>query len=88
MRVGNEENSCRRRCHDFRLARAFAALPQRTSEDCVGYGALVGNPSVARYKKTIAIVSSLVCSGHEFKTSTIIDNFQFAANSVHNVISD
>ena len=35
---------------------AFAALPQRTSEDCVGYGALVGNPCVARYKKTVAIV--------------------------------
>ena len=29
-------------------------LPQRTSEDCVGYGALVGDPSVARYKTTIA----------------------------------
>ena len=37
-------------------------------------------------KKTIAIVSCLVSTGHEFETGTIIDNFQFAANSVHNVI--
>ena len=56
-----------------RVARAFAAFPQRTSEECVGYGALVGNPYVARYKKTIAIVSSLVSTWHDRKTGTIID---------------
>ena len=35
VRIWNEENSCRGRCHNFRLTRAFAELPQWTSEDCV-----------------------------------------------------
>ena len=61
-------------------------LPQRTSEDCVGYGALVCNQSVARLKNTIAIVSSLVSSGHDRKTCTIIDHFQFAENKILDVI--
>ena len=39
VRIWNEENSSRGRCHYFRLARAFAVLPQWTSEDRVGYGA-------------------------------------------------
>ena len=52
----------------------------------VGYGALVGNPCIARLKNTIAIVSSLVSSWHVRKTGTIIDNFQFAATKVLNVI--
>ena len=54
----------------------------------VGYGALVGNPCIARLKNTIAIVSSLVSSWHVRKTGTIIDNFQFrvAETKVLNVI--
>ena len=34
------------------------------------------------------IVSSLVSSGHDRKTGTIIDNFQFAANKVLNYLHD
>ena len=48
--------------------------------------ALVCNPSIARYKKTIATDSSLVSSGHDRKASVIIDNFQFAANKVLKII--
>ena len=70
---------------DFLLPRAFAALPQQTSENCVGYGALFGQPCVVCLKHTIATVS-LVRSRHDKKTSKIVDNFQFIANKVLDVI--
>ena len=54
--IGNEENDSRGRCHDFRFARAAVTLPLLTSENQVGYGALIGQQCVACLNNTIATV--------------------------------
>ena len=80
------KNSCCWGSHNFALARATAPLPQRTSENDVLNGTLVGRPRIASLKKAPSCFSVLVSSGHESEAGAIVYNFKFASNKAVNGI--
>ena len=73
-----ESGSCGRFCN-FHLAWTITLPTQLSSENCVGNGAIIGQPFVACLKNTILTVV-LACFRHEHKRGAVFQvyDFQFA----------